>query len=144
VPLTRVYLIRHADVLNPKKVLYGHLDNFPLSPRGRQQAQLLGKRLRDAGHRGLPTHIIKSNTLSQIETVLREIFGVQDRMSPEEQAMREAEEAISEVMTAAQPVELGPQNSYLRRLQHQLIQRYGLASESKGTDPFRRVVIYPQ
>ncbi|HKX18243.1 MAG TPA: R3H domain-containing nucleic acid-binding protein [bacterium] len=102
------------------------------------------KRLREAGTRGLPTHIIKSNTLSQIETVLREIFGVQDRMSPEEQAMREAEEAISEVMAAAQPVELGPQNSYLRRLQHQLIQRYGLASESKGTDPFRRVVIYPQ
>src|SRR5215469_4760662 len=102
------------------------------------------KRLREAGHRGLPTHIIKSNTLSQIETVLREIFGVQDRMSPEEQAMREAEEAISEVMAAAQPVELGPQNSYLRRLQHQLIQRYGLASESKGTDPFRRVVIYPK
>jgi stage III sporulation protein SpoIIIAA len=102
------------------------------------------KRLREAGHRGLPTHIIKSNTLSQIEGVLREIFGVQDRMSPEEQAMREAEEAISEVMAAAQPVELGPQNSYLRRLQHQLIQRYGLASESKGTDPFRRVVIYPQ
>jgi broad specificity phosphatase PhoE len=49
VALTRVYLIRHADVLNPKKVLYGHLDNFPLSPRGRQQAQLLGQRLRDAG-----------------------------------------------------------------------------------------------
>lgn len=102
------------------------------------------KRLREAGGRGLPTHIIKSNTLSQIEGVLRELFGVQDRMSPEEQAMREAEEAISEVMAAAQPVELGPQNSYLRRLQHQLIQRYGLASESKGTDPFRRVVIYPQ
>jgi R3H domain len=102
------------------------------------------KRLREAGHRGLPTHIIKSNTLSQIEGVLRAIFGVQDRMSPEEAAMREAEEAISEVMAAAQPVELGPQNSYLRRLQHQLIQRYGLASESKGTDPFRRVVIYPQ
>ena len=47
--LTRVYLIRHADVLNPKRVLYGHLDNFPLSPRGRLQAELLGRRLREAG-----------------------------------------------------------------------------------------------
>jgi predicted RNA-binding protein Jag len=59
-------------------------------------------------------------------------------------ALREAEDAISEVMASAQPVELSPQNSYVRRLQHQFIQRYGLSSESKGTDPFRRVVIYPQ
>jgi len=102
------------------------------------------KRLREAGARGLPTHVIKSNTLSQIEGVLREIFGVQDRLTPEEMALREVEEAISEVMAAAQPVELSPQNAYVRRLQHQLVQRYGLVSESKGTDPFRRVVIYPQ
>ncbi len=102
------------------------------------------KRLREAGTRGLPTHVIKSNTLSQIEGVLREVFGVEDRLSSEEIALREVEEAISEVMSAAQPVELSPQNSYVRRLQHQLIQRYGLTSESKGTDPFRRVVIYPQ
>lgn len=102
------------------------------------------KRLREAGTRGLPTHVIKSNTLSQIEAVLREIFGVEDRLSAEEIALREVEEAISEVMSAAQPVELSPQNSYVRRLQHQLVQRYGLSSESKGTDPFRRVVIYPQ
>lgn len=46
--LTRVYLVRHADVHNPKKVLYGHLDNFPLSARGRRQAELVGIRLRDA------------------------------------------------------------------------------------------------
>src|SRR5579864_2175523 len=123
-----------ADALHDADVL------LTLKSQERRQP----KRLREAGDRGLSTHIIKSNTLSQIEGVLREIFGVQDRMSPEEQAMRAAEEAISEVMAAAQPVELGPQNSYLRRLQHQLIQRYGLASESKGTDPFRRVVIYPQ
>ncbi len=102
------------------------------------------KRLREAGTRGLPTHVIKSNTLSQIEAVLREIFGVEDRLSAEEIALREVEEAISEVMSAAQPVELSPQNSYVRRLQHQLVQRYGLSSESKGSDPFRRVVIYPQ
>ena len=102
------------------------------------------KRLRDAGTRGLPMHIIKSNTVSQIEAVLRGIFGVDGRHHPDEVALREVEDAISEVMASAQPVELSPQNSYVRRLQHQFIQRYGLLSESKGTDPFRRVVIYPQ
>jgi stage III sporulation protein SpoIIIAA len=102
------------------------------------------KRLREAGTRGLPMHIIKSNTVSQIEAVLRGIFRVDDRHNPDEVALREVEDAISEVMASAQPVELSPQNSYVRRLQHQFIQRYGLLSESKGSDPFRRVVIYPQ
>jgi len=102
------------------------------------------KRLREAGTRGLPMHIIKSNTITQIEAVLRGIFRVDDRTTPDEVALREVEDAISEVMASAQPVELTPQNSYVRRLQHQFIQRYGLTSESKGTDPFRRVVIYPQ
>jgi 2,3-bisphosphoglycerate-dependent phosphoglycerate mutase len=47
--LTRLFLIRHADVENPKKVLYGHLDGFPLSARGREQAAALGRQLRDRG-----------------------------------------------------------------------------------------------
>ncbi len=44
--LTRVYLIRHADVENPRRLLYGHLDGFQLSAIGRSQATALGDRLR--------------------------------------------------------------------------------------------------
>jgi broad specificity phosphatase PhoE len=44
---TRIYLIRHADVQNPNKVLYGHLDGFDLSALGRLQAAAVGDRLRD-------------------------------------------------------------------------------------------------
>jgi len=43
---TRLYLIRHADVENPHKVLYGHLDGFDLSALGRAQASAVGDRLR--------------------------------------------------------------------------------------------------
>jgi broad specificity phosphatase PhoE len=42
---TRLYLIRHADVENPHKVLYGHLDGFDLSALGRAQAAAVGDRL---------------------------------------------------------------------------------------------------
>jgi len=49
--MTRVYLARHADVENPRRVLYGHLPGFPLSERGRAQASELGRRLRDRGIR---------------------------------------------------------------------------------------------
>jgi len=43
---TRVYLIRHADVENPRRLLYGHLDGFQLSGLGRAQALAVGDSLR--------------------------------------------------------------------------------------------------
>lgn len=38
-------MIRHADVENPRQVLYGHLPGFGLSGRGRVQAAELGRSL---------------------------------------------------------------------------------------------------
>jgi probable phosphoglycerate mutase len=49
VGLTRIFLIRHADVENPRGLLYGHLDGFQLSALGRAQALAVGDRLRTAG-----------------------------------------------------------------------------------------------
>ena len=49
--LTPIYVIRHADVENPNRVLYGHLPGFHLSALGRAQAEALGDRLIDAGIR---------------------------------------------------------------------------------------------
>ena len=45
---TRVFLIRHADVENPRRLLYGHLDGFQLSALGRAQALAVGDRMRSA------------------------------------------------------------------------------------------------
>jgi broad specificity phosphatase PhoE len=42
---TRVYLVRHCDVRNPRGVLYGHLADFPLSDKGVRQAHALGRHL---------------------------------------------------------------------------------------------------
>lgn len=39
--LTRLYLVRHCDVRNPRGVLYGHLPGFPLSEKGVRQAEAL-------------------------------------------------------------------------------------------------------
>src|SRR5207244_6965346 len=41
--------MRHADVENPNRVLYGHLPGFPLSALGRAQAAAAGQSLRDRG-----------------------------------------------------------------------------------------------
>src|SRR4030081_1709392 len=41
--------MRHADVENPRRVLYGHLPGFYLSELGRAQAAAVGQSLRDRG-----------------------------------------------------------------------------------------------
>ncbi len=50
-PTTRVLLMRHADVENPRGVIYGHLPGFGLSEFGRAQAVAVGQSLRDQGVR---------------------------------------------------------------------------------------------
>jgi stage III sporulation protein SpoIIIAA len=102
------------------------------------------RRLRDAAGRGVPVHVLRSNTVSQIQEFLREVFEVEEAAAEHEAALTEVERAIATVFASAKPVELAPQNAYIRRLQHQLVQRYGLASESKGEEPFRRVVVFPK
>ncbi|MGH7869304.1 MAG: histidine phosphatase family protein, partial [Candidatus Dormibacteraceae bacterium] len=62
--LTRVFLIRHAEVENPRHLLYGHLPGFGLSRRGQAQAQALGREL---APRGL-VRIVHSPLLRAAET----------------------------------------------------------------------------
>ncbi|HLE81663.1 MAG TPA: R3H domain-containing nucleic acid-binding protein, partial [Dehalococcoidia bacterium] len=63
-------------------------------------------------------------------------------VGPVERALKEAEEAAQKVLGGEREVELSPQSSYIRRLQHQLAERYGLASSSSGQEPLRRVHIF--
>jgi hypothetical protein len=97
--------------------------------------------LREAEDRGLPIYVLKSNTIVQMEASLTSIFSLE--VDPREAAMREAEEAIGMVIRRVEPVELSPQNAYIRRLQHQMAERANLISRSRGREPYRRVRLYP-
>ena len=105
------------------------------------QYRKMPKTIREAEKQGLPVYIIRSNTVAQITNFLRQAFD-KDRASGEEEALKEAEDAISRVWEFDGPVELNPQNSYLRRLQHELASRYNVKSVSIGQEPNRRVVYY--
>jgi stage III sporulation protein SpoIIIAA len=98
--------------------------------------------IRDSEERGLPIFVLKSNTQLQMEACLTSLYALE--MTPNEAAMREVEEAIGLVRAESRPVELSPQNAYLRRLQHQAAERANLVSHSRGREPFRRVRLYPQ
>jgi stage III sporulation protein SpoIIIAA len=116
------------------------------------------QRLREAEERGVPVYVLRSNTSNQIERQLSDVFqvvgGTSERSAPPARtndevddphmtdAMLEAEIAIGQVLNGERhTVELQPRSSYVRRLQHQLAERYNVQSESRGREPHRRVKI---
>jgi stage III sporulation protein SpoIIIAA len=98
-------------------------------------------KLQEARGKVLGTFVVKSNTYIQIENVVREIFGIEGAALPtdEEAALQEAEEAIERVRDTGETLDLSPQNSYIRRLQHQMVDQAKLLSESIGAEPQRRI-----
>lgn len=103
-----------------------------------------GGMLHEAEARGIPVHVVKSNTIPQIQKTLREVMQLDGPSNGDEDAaMREAREAVDLVLKTGKAVELMPRSAVVRRLQHQVIEKYGLVSESAGEEPHRRVLIHP-
>ncbi len=110
----------------------------------RKHYQHRPQKLRDAESSGLPIFVLRGNTFNQMKRFLNEWLYGGDKSDSVDSAMQEAEEAIKQVKEAGGVVELSPQTSYIRRLQHQLAERVNLGSESKGKEPRRRVRIYTE
>lgn len=101
------------------------------------QYHKMPKKLKEGAGRNLPIYPIRSNTVSQMEKYLQELLydGI-------DEPILEAEDAAKTVLAERHPVALKPQNSYIRRLQHQLAASYNLTSQSIGEEPYRHVVFY--
>jgi stage III sporulation protein SpoIIIAA len=148
VPATVVRDAREADIVLTLKNYF------------RQRAQPI----RDAETRGIPVYVLRSNTGVQMEQLLSTLFPAKAsdenatpaiwsrtefepaRLAPTTDdpllaAISEAEEAISSVIDGGPPVQLAPQVSRIRQVQHQLAERYALSSRSRGREPHRRVEI---
>jgi hypothetical protein len=98
--------------------------------------------LREAEAHGLPIYVLKSNTVAQIQAILTSLYALET--DPQRLAMRELEEAIGLVRAESKPVELSPQNAFVRKLQHRGAEAANLVSRSRGREPFRRVRVYPE
>ncbi len=137
-PVTIVRDLREADAVITLKNYY----------RRRPQ------QLREAEERGVPIYVVRSNTIVQMNNLMRSLFGesVVAAQGDDERAgisedliaaaMFEAETAIHDIMDGADSVELQPQSSRVRRLQHELAERYNLISRSRGREPNRHVEIF--
>lgn len=103
----------------------------------------------------IPVYVVKSNNMPQIQKALREalhldteIFSLADTAGADivdetEIALEEARQAITMVINRMEPIELAPRKAYIRRLQHQLVERFNLSSRSIGDEPMRRLRILP-
>lgn len=102
--------------------------------------------------RKIPVYVAKSNNLPQIQKVLQEALhltpeigsvDIENDIDETELALEEARQAITRVMDRLEPMELSPRRAYIRRLQHQLVERFNLSSRSIGDEPMRRLRILP-
>ena len=98
--------------------------------------------LRDAESNGVPIYVLKTNTTLQMENMLASLFDLE--ADPQEAALRETAEAIGLVQASGRPVELAPQNAYVRRLQHQMAERNALMSRSRSNSCSTRPAISPE
>jgi len=127
VPIEIVDDLQMADIVMTLKNYY------------RQQPQPIS----DAERRNIPIYILRSNTATQMEQCLVDIFQVPSQpVDAFTQAMRETQDAIQKILNGTSEAELRPQTATIRSQQHQLVRAANLISHSYGREPNRRVRIF--
>jgi stage III sporulation protein SpoIIIAA len=116
------------------------------------------QKVRDAETTHVPVYVLRGNTPPQIRQfleTLQEPVSSRRHEEPDlrdeepedprfESALKEAEEAVEQVKEGENIVELNPQGSYIRRLQHMIAERSDLNSHSLGQGNNRRVRIFKE
>ncbi|MBQ3311775.1 AAA family ATPase [bacterium] len=106
------------------------------------------KILNTANNYRLQIFYVKTNSMAQIQKVIKEALDikesaqiVQGYSDETEKALDEAKNAINKVLSGTKCIELTPQNQQIRRLQHELVEQHNLKSESVGDGPSRHLRI---
>jgi len=140
--VSRTRLERAIANLHVSAVVVKNWDDADVVLTLKAQERRNHKKLRELERRNIRTYGIKSNTINQIQNFLRNVFHLPS-INIEELALREAEEASLEIQRHPDKIfELSPQNAYVRRMQHQVAEKYKLRSRSTGQEPNRRLTIF--
>ena len=91
---------------------------------------------------------IKTNSMAQIQKVLKEALDITETSETlcgyyddAERALDEAKAAINKILAGAEHVELQPQNQHIRKLQHELVEQHNMTSKSVGEGADRHLKI---
>ena len=91
---------------------------------------------------------VKTNSMAQIQKVLKEALDIVETSQTlcgyyddAERALDEAKAAINKILAGAEHVELSPQNQHIRKLQHELVEQHNMTSKSVGEGDNRHLRI---
>ena len=141
--VSRERLERAVRDLGVPAIVSMHPRNADVVLTLRSLAKKRPKKLRELVSDRMRLYAIGGNSPSKITGFLRDLFELPAVEPEQHSALKATEAAIAEVIAKRRPVTLEPQNAYVRRLQHELIEAYGLVSESNGRDPHRCIIIHP-
>ena len=110
------------------------------------------KILATANEYRLPVFFVRTNSMSQIQRVLKEALNltqenqeighITDYKDSTELALDETNAAIAKLSEGAEVVELEPQDKQIRKLQHELVEAHGFKSTSVGEGKDRHLKIF--
>ncbi len=91
---------------------------------------------------------VKTNSMAQIQKVLKEALDIVETSETlcgyyddAERALDEAKAAINKILAGEKDVELTPQNQHIRKLQHELVEQHNMMSKSIGEGNNRHLKI---
>lgn len=93
-PTATIHLVRHGEVYNPDKVLYGRLDGFGLSELGRQMAEGIAEHFAQRADNGHPLHLLASSPLQRAQETIAPLAAALQLPVIEEERVLEAENAF--------------------------------------------------
>ena len=93
---------------------------------------------------------VKTNSMAQIQKVLKDALDIQPGdvetltgyTDETEQALDEVKSAVKRILDGVEAIELPPQPTHIRKMQHELIEQYNLQSSSVGEGENRHIRIF--
>lgn len=126
-------------------VVAGTLDNADIMLTTKAHFRRRASSVQIAQDSGVPVFVLRRNTAIQIVGFLEQMSLRQNEHSSSAElnlAKGEAEDGVNRILLGETAhVDLQPQSSFVRRIQHQIAEQAHLSSRSTGRDPSRRVTI---
>lgn len=146
--VSRTIVEKVIERLDLKAEITRNLDDADIVIAHKNFAKGGAKILSTANDYRLQIFFIKTNSMAQIQKVLKDALQIteasetlQGYYDDAERALDEAKAAINKILAGAKHVELNPQNQHIRKLQHELVEQHNLESESVGEGSNRHLKI---
>lgn len=144
--VSRSIMDKSIERLNLNAELTKNIDDADIVIAHKNFAKGGNKILSIANDYRLPVYYVRSNSTSQVQKVLKEALGLKDDNrivfhDETEEALDETKEAIQKVLENGEDIELSPQNTQIRKMQHELVEQHNLESVSIGDGQERHLKI---